>query len=176
MSRKFHVIKYFKLSWNTTALSQSNCTNFSCSIECFLMTSRRPYWCPKTMKRRPCWCPKPILWELNSFLRQTLSSVSINLHRCWPCEWKHYKFWNQILSRRPLIFLFSKDCKKIQKWNFELMHWKMNRGLPIRVLFTWARLTAGWPGFLDEKRSKILGTNSGAKFGKQSKHGETQKF
>ena len=32
------------------------------------------------------------------------------------------------------------------------------------------------PGFRDEKRSKILRTSSGAKFGKQSKHGETQKF
>ena len=32
------------------------------------MTSRRPYWCTKTMKRRPCWCTKPILWELSSFL------------------------------------------------------------------------------------------------------------
>ena len=53
------------------------------------MTSRRPYWCPKTMKRRPCWCPKPILWELKCFLMQTLSFVSINLHRCWPREWKH---------------------------------------------------------------------------------------
>ena len=31
MSRTFHVIRYFKLSWNTTALSQSNSTNFSCS-------------------------------------------------------------------------------------------------------------------------------------------------
>ena len=59
------------------------------SIECFHMTSRRPYWCPKTMKRRPCWCPKPVLWELNSFLMQTLSFVPINLHRCWPREWKH---------------------------------------------------------------------------------------
>ena len=58
-------------------------------IECFYMTSRRPYWCPKTMKRRPCWCPKTVLWELNSFLMQTLSFVSINLHRCWPREWKH---------------------------------------------------------------------------------------
>ena len=58
-------------------------------IECFHMTSRRPYWCPKTMKWRPCWCPKPVLWELNSFLMQMLSFVSINLHRCWPREWKH---------------------------------------------------------------------------------------
>ena len=54
------------------------------AIECFHMTSRRPYWCPKTIKRRPCWCPKPILSELNSFLMQTLSFVPINLHRCWP--------------------------------------------------------------------------------------------
>ena len=32
------------------------------------------------------------------------------------------------------------------------------------------------PGFRDEKRPKILGTSSGAKFEKQSKHDETQKF
>ena len=39
------------------------------SIECFHMTSRRPYWCPKTMEWRPsCWCAKPVLWELSSFL------------------------------------------------------------------------------------------------------------
>ena len=57
-------------------------------MECFHMTSRRPYWCPKTMKRRPCWCPKPILRELNSFLMQTPSFVPINLHRRWPREWK----------------------------------------------------------------------------------------
>ena len=56
--------------------------------ECFHMTSRRPYWCPKTMKRRPCWCP---MWELNSFLMQTLSFVPIHLHRCCPREWKHAK-------------------------------------------------------------------------------------
>ena len=31
-------------------------------------------------------------------------------------------------------------------------------------------------GFRDEKRSKILGMSSGAKFGKQSEHSETQKF
>ena len=38
------------------------------STERFHMTSRRPYWCSKTIKRRPRWCSKPILWELNSFL------------------------------------------------------------------------------------------------------------
>ena len=41
---------------------------FSQAIERFHMTSRRPYWCFKTMKRRPCWCTKQILWELNFFL------------------------------------------------------------------------------------------------------------
>ena len=37
-------------------------------------------------KQQPCWCPEPILWELNSFLRQTLSFFPINLYRCWPGE------------------------------------------------------------------------------------------
>ena len=32
------------------------------------------------------------------------------------------------------------------------------------------------PGFRDDKRWKILGMSSGAKFGKQSKHSEAQKF
>ena len=35
-----------------------------------------------------CWRPELILWELNSFLMQTLSFVPINLHRCWLREWK----------------------------------------------------------------------------------------
>ena len=39
------------------------------------MTSRRPYWCSETMKRQPCWCSKPALWELNSFLMQTIFFV-----------------------------------------------------------------------------------------------------
>ena len=39
-----------------------------CDIECFHVTSRRSYWCPKTMKRRPCWCLKtnPVGVELFS--------------------------------------------------------------------------------------------------------------
>ena len=59
---------------------------FGIGIERFRMTPRRPYWCPKTMKRWPCWCPKPVLWELNSFLMQTLSFVPRHLHRCRPRE------------------------------------------------------------------------------------------
>ena len=76
-----------------------------CTIECFHMTSRRPYWCPKTMKRRPCWCPKPVLWELNSFLMQTLSFVPINLHRCWSRESKHsICTWNLHVNERITRF------------------------------------------------------------------------
>ena len=80
------------ISWKFNCNEGHNNSSAPCaifSIECFHMTSRRPYWCPKTMKRRPCWCPKPILWEFNSFLMQTLPFVPINLHRCWPREWKH---------------------------------------------------------------------------------------
>ena len=31
-------------------------SNFIALIERFHVTSRRPYWCSKTIKRRPCWC------------------------------------------------------------------------------------------------------------------------
>ena len=43
-------------------------------IERFHMTSRRPYWCSKTMKRRPCWCTKKILVELFSNVNAFLCS------------------------------------------------------------------------------------------------------
>ena len=41
------------------------------------MTSQWPYWCSKA-----------ILWELTSFLVQTISFVPVNLRRCCPSEWK----------------------------------------------------------------------------------------
>ena len=65
-------------------------------IECFHMTSRRPYWCPKTMKRRPCWSPKSVLWELSSFLTQMLSFVSINLLRCCMATWVKTLYTGQL--------------------------------------------------------------------------------
>ena len=84
--------------WSATVCSMTSkiwlfiivfiCITHDKVIECFHMTSRGPYGWPKPIKRR-CWCPKSILWELNSFLLQTLSFVPINLHRCWPSEWKH---------------------------------------------------------------------------------------
>ena len=72
-------------------------------IECFHMTSRRPYCCPKTLKRRPFWCPKPILWELNSFRMLTLSFVPVNLHRYWSREWKYPIFSGLNSKRTPCI-------------------------------------------------------------------------
>ena len=85
-------------------------------IECFHMTPRRPYWCPKTMKWRPCWCPKPILWELNSFLMQTLSFVPINLHRCCPSEWKH-SIRLSIACSQTFCFLFKVRQARLIKKN-----------------------------------------------------------
>ena len=44
-TRKRFVIfacRYFKLSWNTTALSQSNCSNFSCSSINWAICNNRP--------------------------------------------------------------------------------------------------------------------------------------
>ena len=48
-------------------------------IECFYMTSQRPYWCPKTIKLRSCWCPKPLLWEFNLFC----SNIFAGAERGW---------------------------------------------------------------------------------------------
>jgi len=91
--------------------------------ECFHMRSWRPYWCLKTMKRQPCWCSKPILWELNSFLMQTLSFVPMNLWRFWPCEWKHsipmqiYLVFTRKVSHRAAF-------GKWEPWNLEMAYLK----------------------------------------------------
>ena len=39
-------------------------------IQCFRMKSRRPYWCPKTLKRPPCCCPSsPVGVERFSYVK-----------------------------------------------------------------------------------------------------------
>ena len=74
------------------------------NIERFHMTSRRPSWCSKTMKRRPCWCYS------NNFF------VHINLHRCWPREWKH----SIGFSMQKIVYSsFSKGC---------FGHWELSIG------------------------------------------------
>ena len=109
-------------------------------IECFHMTSRRPYWCPKTMKRRPCWCPKPVLWELNSFLMQTLSFVPIDLHTCWPREWKYSieKYIKISLKKSHLVtYAFSS-----KRWKFKGK---------IKLI---SKLMANFQMFLEKKKEK----------------------
>ena len=106
--------------------------NPNVSIECFHMTSRRPYWCPKTMKRRPCWCPKPVLWELNSFLMQTLSFVPIDLHICWPREWKHSIECFHMTSRRP--YWCPKTMKRRPCWCPKRVLWELN-SFPMQTLY-----------------------------------------
>ena len=57
-------------------------------IESLHMTPRRPYWCSKTMKRQSCWCSMLIScgsWTL--FLGKRIF-FPINLHKCYPPEWK----------------------------------------------------------------------------------------
>ena len=74
-----------------------------------IMTSRRPYWCHKTMKQRPCWCPKLILLELDSFLMQKFSFVPINLHRWWPREWKRSILIKYLLEPINFFVYFTKQ-------------------------------------------------------------------
>ena len=73
-------------------------------IERFHMTSRRPYWCPKTMKRPLCWCPMRtrirlflvyhrtlallrtlgFKWQaINFLLRKTFSLVTVWSNHQW---------------------------------------------------------------------------------------------
>ena len=64
--------------WSTTFRvisdhwSQSGSSQRNAPVECFHMTSRRSYWCPKTMKRRPCWCPNQSCGSRTFFLCKRL--------------------------------------------------------------------------------------------------------
>ena len=70
-------------------------------MECFLITSRQPYWFPKQKERRPSWFPKQkerrpswcsqlILWELNSILMKMLSFVVVEKHAHYSTERFHW--------------------------------------------------------------------------------------
>ena len=114
------------------------------------MTSLRQYWCPKTMKRWPCWCPKLILWELNSFLKQTISFVPINLHRCWPREWKHSIFlWCLEILMWPYCSDWPYWCPKTMKrwpcWCPEPILWELNSFLMQTISFVTINLHRCWP-------------------------------
>ena len=109
---------------------------FSIPIEPFHMTSRRPYCCPKTTKRRPCWCSKSILWELNSFLMQTLSFVPINLRRCWSREQKRstpdcFTCWHKQLFG-SVWTASTQNWKDVSKIKGENEKWELSRELEMK--------------------------------------------
>ena len=85
------------------------------------MTSRPPFWCPETLNRRPCWCPKPILWELNSFLMQTLSSEVINMLADGHMNLKTL-YYNPVLSNlytRIQLYSFQRCGLKTEGQSFD---------------------------------------------------------
>ena len=71
-------------------------------------------------------------------------------------------------------------------FSWPMRRWILKSLLQIEAVLTWARLTRlnfalgsyekFQPGFWYEKRPKIVGKSSGAKFEKQSKRGKTQTF
>ena len=74
---------------------QSCCFAYSFQpIERFHMTSRRPYWCSKTMKRRPCsvmlvFQTNQVGVKLFSYVKNFFCSLKFAyICRCWPREWK----------------------------------------------------------------------------------------
>ena len=77
-SRKSYLIftcRYFKLSWNPTALSQSNCRNFSCSSITFITSSQEKqetrilhHFCLFSIKRVP--------WNCQNNLSKMVSLIS----------------------------------------------------------------------------------------------------
>ena len=142
-SKVFSVLEL--LIVNPKCLLWSEAIVFSIPIEPFHMTSRRPYWCPKTTKRRPCWCSKPILWELNSFLMQTLSFVPINLRRCWSRERKRstpdcFTCWHKQLFG-SVWTASAQNWKDVSKIEGENEKWELSRELEMKwQLWPWFKL------------------------------------
>ena len=85
------------------------------SFDCFHMTSRRPYWCPKTMKRRPCLCPKLVLWELNSFLSYA------NAFFCSNKLEQMLATWVKTLYKSKLTYLTWCSIPTHQHWSNDIL-------------------------------------------------------
>ena len=91
---------------------------------------------------------KAFLWKSNSFLMQTLYFVTINLHRCWPRDWKH--------SIAVYVFIYGKQvcagphhtnvCKTSRLWGlisssvFNNHFQKLAMLLILRRSFQWCQL------------------------------------
>ena len=74
-------------------------------IECFHMTSRRNRLLSQT---------RPLGVEL--FSMQTISFVSINLHRCLPREWKHYMGRSPTINWKSLLNFYCVRREKISNY------------------------------------------------------------
>ena len=96
-TRKRYVIftcRYFKLSWNTTALRQSSCRNFSCSSVTKLIAL-----IPSRSIRRLSWILKDCI-EVQEKKRKSLSCVHVP-----------HKTWNKAFLRRSRA-VTAKKCTK----------------------------------------------------------------
>ena len=113
--------RYFKLSWNTTALSQSNCRNFSCSsINWRLICSDAPTisWLPSL----------PSLLSLPS--SSSLLKVPIIINDCHPTSFneKYYCYLTIFL-----VYSFSYLCTVENKVVVVVVNGKLNENVFINT-------------------------------------------
>ena len=73
-------------AWHQSAMAEWQ--QYCLLKECFHMTSRRPYWCLTQWNGNHVGVSNQSCGSWILFFMQTLSFVPINLHRCWPSEWK----------------------------------------------------------------------------------------
>ena len=74
-------------------------------IEIFHMSSRRPYWCPKTITRRPFWCFKQVL---GTNLKPPVLCASAQGNKIKP-------IFRLIYKTLPYL---QTQCQSISDWNF----------------------------------------------------------
>ena len=122
-TRKRFVIftrRYFKLSWNTTALSQSNCRNFSCRSIIAVMSC----WY-RLLQKKGSTILYPLFWIIHMY--------SILLKACTNRTVRKRKL---DLSIKGCLGILSKEVCKI--WNSERNErcWKLNSASAIRSHLT----------------------------------------
>ena len=79
------------------------------SIQCFHLTSQRPYWCLKTIKWRPSWYPKWVRLNFSSVLIQTFPIVLALQYGRRSREWRHYIFYQQKYFK-IICNIYKKKC------------------------------------------------------------------
>ena len=106
--------RYFKLSWNTTALSQSNCRNFSCSsiskeIESFYSNLLETNSSNPPISMRNSMLLSRIYKFHNYHLRNHRPLNQIWHFLNWKMSWVHFKAINPLL-RMAFAKNFMKHC------------------------------------------------------------------